>query len=146
VIGKEYVAESLLESLAPFDLAGQRILLPRAAVARDVIPAELVRRGARIDVVDAYRTTLPETASAQILDVFSGRHKPHAITFASSSAVRNFVNAAGGVSVLDGVQVFTIGPVTTETAKNLGLSVTAQALEYTGAGMLTAIVDHFAGG
>src|SRR5204863_2241371 len=60
----EYVAESLLEALAGDDLAGKRILLPRAAVARDLVPLELTRRGAKVDVVEAYRTEVPQDASA----------------------------------------------------------------------------------
>ena len=56
---KEYVAESLLEALAAEDLRGKRILLPRAAVARDLVPVELTRRGAIVDVVEAYRTVVP---------------------------------------------------------------------------------------
>ena len=56
VMAEEYVAESLVEALAAHDLRGQRILLPRAAVARDLVPAELARRGALVDVVEAYRT------------------------------------------------------------------------------------------
>src|ERR1039458_5798295 len=60
LMGKEYVAEGLLEAFAPYDLAGRRVLLPRAAVARDLVPAELARRGARVDVVEAYRTVVPD--------------------------------------------------------------------------------------
>src|SRR5208283_5679348 len=55
LMGKEYVAEGLLEAFAPHPLAGQRVLLPRAAVARDLVPAELARRGAHVDVVEVYR-------------------------------------------------------------------------------------------
>ena len=59
LMGKEYVAESLLEAFAAHDLSGKRVLLPRAAVARDLVPNELARRGARVDVVEAYRTVRP---------------------------------------------------------------------------------------
>ena len=91
---KEYVAESLLEALASDDLAGKRVLLPRAAVARDLVPVELTRRGAIVDVVEAYRTVIPEDAAARAREVLA--RKPTWITFTSSSTVRNFVAAAGG--------------------------------------------------
>src|SRR5580658_5300939 len=58
-VAKEYVAEGLLEALAPYDLTGSRILIARAAVARDLLPTELARRGAQVDVVEAYRTVTP---------------------------------------------------------------------------------------
>ena len=62
---EEYVAESLVEAFADEDLQGKRILLPRAAVARDLVPVELTRRGATVDVVEAYRTVIPEDAAAR---------------------------------------------------------------------------------
>jgi uroporphyrinogen III methyltransferase/synthase len=65
LMGKEYVAEGLLEAFAAHELAGKRVLLPRAAVARDLVPVELSRRGARVDVVEAYRTAIPEDAAAR---------------------------------------------------------------------------------
>ena len=75
------------------DLAGKRVLLPRAAVARDLVPVELTRRGAIVDVVEAYRTVIPEDAAARAREVLA--RKPHWITFTSSSTVKNFVAAAG---------------------------------------------------
>ena len=74
-IPKEYVAESLLEALASDDLAGKRVLLPRAAVARDLVPVELARRGAIVDVVEAYRTVLPESAAGRAQEILA--RKPH---------------------------------------------------------------------
>ncbi len=62
LMGKEYVAEGLLEAFTGHELAGKRVLLPRAAVARDLVPVELTRRGARVDVVEAYRTAIASTS------------------------------------------------------------------------------------
>ena len=93
-IPKEYVAESLLEALAGDDLAGKRVLLPRAAVARDLVPVELTRRGAIVDVVEAYRTVIPEDAAARAREVLA--RKPTWITFTSSSTVKNFVAVRAG--------------------------------------------------
>jgi uroporphyrinogen III methyltransferase/synthase len=138
LMGKEYVAEGLLEAFAPYDLSGARILLPRAAVARDLVPVELGKRGARVDVVEAYRTVTPEGAAEQVRAVLARR--PHCITFTSSSTVMNFV-AAAGAEALRGVKAVSIGPVTTETARRSGIEVTAQAREYTIEGLLAAVVE-----
>jgi uroporphyrinogen III methyltransferase/synthase len=127
----EYVAESLVEAFAGDSLAGKRILLPRAAVARDVVPRELAARGARVDVVEAYRTSLPEKA---ILPA-----KPDWITFTSSSTVKNFVEIAGK-AILDGVGIASIGPVTSETARSLGLTVHAEADPHTIPGLIEALL------
>ena len=140
LMGKEYVAESLLDAFAEHDLAGKRVLLPRAAVARDLVPQELTRRGAQVDVVEAYRTVAPDDLTQRISAAFA--HAPHAITFTSSSTVQNFV-AAAGRAALDGVRVATIGPVTSQTAQSLGLTVDAQAQPYTVDGLVNAILRLF---
>jgi len=137
LMGAEYVAEGLLAALAGHDLTAKRILLPRAAVARDLVPVELARRGAQVDVVEAYRTVMPDDAPARAAEVFA--HKPDWIAFTSSSTVQNFV-AAAGAAALNGVKVASIGPVTTETARALGISVTAQAAVYTIDGLVQAIL------
>ena len=77
LMGKEYVAESLLEAFAAHDLAGKRILLPRAAVARDLVPVELARRGAQVDVVEAYRTVAPEDLPPRRREIFAHRAGLH---------------------------------------------------------------------
>lgn len=137
---EEYVAESLVAAFASEELAGKRILLPRAAVARDLVPTELAARGARVDVVEAYRTVVPENAPALARKLFSGR-KPDWITFTSSSTVTNFV-AAAGAAALDGVRVASIGPVTTATAQQHGIPVSTQAAEFTIEGLVQAIVEN----
>ena len=149
LMGREYVAESLLEAFASQDLTGCRVLLPRAAVARDVVPVELARRGARVDVVEAYRTVVPAGAGERIREVFGGARKPDGIAFTSSSTVQNFVSAAGGAAVLDGVKIVSIGAVTTRTARELGLEVAAEARPFTvdgGAGALLALLGGYSEG
>jgi len=135
-IPKEYVAESLLEALASDDLAGKRILLPRAAVARDLVPVELTLRGAIVDVVEAYRTVIPEEAVAHVRDVLA--RKPHWITFTSSSTVRNFMKIVGG-EALSGVKIASIGPITSATARDLGLTVDVEANPHTVPGLVSAL-------
>ncbi len=139
MVPREYVAESLVADFASEDLSGRRILLPRAAVARDVVPDELRRRGAQVDVVEAYRTVIPEDAAARAIAIFGGRRKPDWITFTSSSTVINFVEAAGAAA-LEGVRVASIGPVTSATARRLGITVDAEAEEYTTSGLVAAML------
>jgi uroporphyrinogen III methyltransferase/synthase len=140
LMGKEYVAEGLLEAFSAHDLSGKRILLPRAAVARDLVPTTLAGRGARVDVVEAYRTVAPEHLAEQAREVLAGR--PDCITFTSSSTVRNLVEAAGAES-LRGIRVASIGPITTRTALELGIEVTAEAAVFTVEGLVDAVLDLY---
>ncbi|MEN6536541.1 MAG: uroporphyrinogen-III synthase, partial [Bryobacteraceae bacterium] len=137
---EEYVAESLVRAFEAHDLAGKRILLPRAAVARDLVPQELARRGAHVDVVEAYRTVVPEDAAAKAKEIFFEGSKPDWITFTSSSTVRNFLSAAGR-EALNGVRIASIGPVTTATLRQHGLVVSAEAARFTVDGLVEAIVN-----
>ena len=134
----EYVAESLVQSFASDDLSGQRILLPRAAVARDLVPVELTRRGAIVEVVEAYRTVVPENAATRVREVFA--HPPHWITFTSSSTVKNFL-AVAGREALDGVKIASIGPVTSQTLREHGLKADMEADPHTMDGLVRAIID-----
>ncbi len=140
LMGKEYVAESLLEAFAAHQLEGKRVLLPRAAVARDLVPAELVRRGARVDVVEAYRTLPPEHLAEQVREVLA--HSPDCLTFTSSSTLRNLVQAAGA-DALRGISVASIGPITTQTARELGVEVAAQAKVFTVEGLVAAVLGLY---
>jgi uroporphyrinogen III methyltransferase / synthase len=140
LMGREYVAEGLVAALAPYDLAGKRVLLPRAAEARDLVPSELARRGAVVDVVEAYRTVVPETAAAEAREIFGGARRPDCITFTSSSTVKNFV-AVAGVRSLEGVHAVSIGPITSGTAREAGIRVVAEAQPFTVDGLVNAIVQ-----
>jgi uroporphyrinogen III methyltransferase/synthase len=95
VMPEEYVAESLVAAFSAYDMAGKRVLLPRAAVARDVLPKELARRGAQVDVVEAYRTVVPEDAAERARELFV--HKPDWALFTSSSTVKNFVGSGAAI-------------------------------------------------
>ena len=138
VMPETYVAEALVAALDPYDLNRARVLLPRAAVARDVIPIELGRRGALVDVVEAYRTQAPEFAHQMSREVFS--KKADWVTFTSSSTVRNFL-AIAGRGVLEGVRIASIGPVTSDVLRKHGLEVTVEAEEFTIDGLVRAIVS-----
>ena len=136
----EYVAESLIQAFASVALSGRRILLPRAAVARDLIPAELRKLGAHVDVVEAYRNVVPEDAARQVSKVFTESDKPDWVTFTSSSTVGNLVQLAG-LEALEGISIASIGPVTSDTARSHGLTVRAEAKQFTLDGLVQAILD-----
>ncbi|MGH9559092.1 MAG: uroporphyrinogen-III synthase, partial [Bryobacteraceae bacterium] len=135
---KEYVAESLIEAFADEDLRGRRILLPRAVVARDLVPAELKRRGAGVDVVEAYRAVLPENAAQRAREILA--RKPHWITFTSSSTVTNFVEAAGR-EALHGIKIASIGPITSRTVRECGWNIDVEAAPHTTAGLVEALLN-----
>jgi len=147
VTPKEYVAESVVEALQG-RVKGKRVLLVRAKIARDVIPRELRKAGAQVDVVEAYETVTPKSSGKRLRAVIAGARKPHAITFTSSSTVRNFVSLLGLRSARstlkaaphDGVRTASIGPVTSATLRELGLPVDIEACEYTIPGLVAAIV------
>jgi uroporphyrinogen III methyltransferase/synthase len=128
----EYVAESLIRALGGtgFSLLGKKVLIPRAAVARDVIPVELRKLGAEVDVVEAYCNVLPTDCKLT--------PKADWITFTSSSTVKNYVEIAG-LESLQGVRVASIGPVTSATARSLGITVDAEAKPYTIDGLIAAV-------
>jgi uroporphyrinogen-III synthase len=142
VVPKEYVAESVVRSLKG-KVKGKRVLLVRAKVARDVIPYELRKAGAHVDVVEAYETVVPQTSRRRLQAALqSAKRRPNVVTFTSSSTVKNFVELLGWRKPkLDGIQMASIGPVTSTTLKELGLSVDIAAREFTIPGLVTAIVD-----
>jgi uroporphyrinogen III methyltransferase/synthase len=138
IVPQEFVAESVVAAFRGENLTGHRILLPRAEVARDVIPVELAKLGAQVDVVAAYRNVIPEKARDQARAIFGHTPKPHWITLTSSSTVNNLVSLAGK-EILDGVRLASIGPVTSATIREHGLKVDAEAREYTVEGLLEAL-------
>lgn len=143
VVPKEYVAESVVHSLRA-KVKGKRILLVRARVARDVIPAELRKAGAHVDVSEAYETVTPKNSRKRLLVALKGLSRPDVITFTSSSTARNFLDLIGPKiaysGLLDGVRLASIGPVTSATLRELKLPVSLEAKQYTMRGLVEAIV------
>jgi uroporphyrinogen-III synthase len=149
VVPRHYVAESVVESLRHL-VEGKRVLLSRARVARDVIPRELRKLGAEVDVVEAYETAIPQSSGVRIRELLKNEsQRPNMITFTSSSTVRNFVALVGQklcgrgrphhTDSFSGIQFASIGPVTSSTLRELGLSVDIEAREYTIPGLIKAI-------
>lgn len=142
-VPKEYRAEGIIEGLG--DVKGKRILIPRAEVAREILPEELTRMGATVDVVTAYKTVRPEGKTQEIRDLF-GQGKIDVVTFASSSTVTNFLEMfedGEGVRLLKGVKVASIGPITADTAKKHGIETAIMPKDYTIPALAEAIVDCY---
>jgi len=183
VVPDQYVAESVVESLRG-KVEGRRVLLARAKVARDVIPRELRRLGANVDVVETYETVVPSSSGKRLSALMADeKRRPHIVCFTSSSTVRNFARLLGmepprsGASgnkvlpnqprrgariqpralalgksgsqlvpkgrknILSGLRFASIGPITSNTLRELGLPVHIEAGEYTIPGLIRAIVN-----
>lgn len=143
IVPDEYVAEAVVEEMRN-QVKGERVLLVRAKVARDVIPNALRELGAKVHVMEAYETVVPESSRTTILEALNSDKKPAVITFTSSSTVKNFVELVGQETInsglLDSVKLASIGPVTSTTLKELGLRVDVEAKEYTIPGLVEAIL------
>jgi uroporphyrinogen-III synthase len=139
----EYVAEAVVDLLRE-KVAGKQVLLVRAAVARDVIPAELRKCGADLHVVEAYRTVIPADSIEQVRALFSeGRPLPDAVTFTSSSTVNNFFSllAAANIELPNGLRAVSIGPVTTRTLRQHHWEPTREATRYDIPGVVDACIQ-----
>ena len=140
---ESYVAESLVAALSG-QVAAQRILLARAAVARDVIPDALRAAGAEVDVVDAYRNAMPETAPAKLRGAMASG--VDAATFTSSSSVthlRAAAQAAGLGWPFAGVAAVSIGPITSVTLRDSGWAPAIEAERSDVPGLIAAMVQFF---
>jgi len=152
VVPEEYVAESVVKSLRK-QVPGKRLLLVRAKVARDVIPRELGKAGAQVDVVEAYETVIPKSSRARLRTALnSNNRRLDVITFTSSSTVKNFVALLPPLwrgrsrpqiprpPQLAGITLASIGPVTSATLRDLKLGADVEAKQYTIPGLIQAIV------
>src|SRR6266403_3153150 len=147
MVPEEYVAESVVKGLRD-KVNGKRVVLIRAKVARDVIPEELRSAGAQVDVVEAYKTVVPEKSRSRLQALMkNGGRLPHIVTFTSSSTARNFAELLGNFKAgsfspgwRKDVQFASIGPVTSATLRELHMPVAIEAREITMGGLLRAIV------
>jgi uroporphyrinogen-III synthase len=141
LVPEKYVAESLVEILAG-RVAQRRILLARSEIARDVVPHALRDAGALVDVVDAYRNIVPESAPKLLRDaVFRGLD---AATFTSSSSVTHLAQAASAARLafpFAGVPAISVGPVTTATLRELGWEPAAEADPHDVPGLIAAVAN-----
>ncbi len=139
-VPESYVAESLLRGLSG-QMAGKRILLARASVARDLIPDALRKAGAKVDVADAYRNILPEEAPDALREAL--RSQLHAATFTSSSSVTHLAEAAQRARIkfpLFTVPAISIGPITSQTLREFGWEPAIEADPHDIPGLVEATV------
>ncbi len=143
VVPEMYVAESLVSALST-QVYGKRVLLARAASARDVIPNALREWGATVDVVDAYQNALPDAAPDQLRHALA--QFIDAATFTSSSSVTHLAEAANHAGIawpFAGVPAISIGPITSETLCEFGWPPAAEATPHDIPGLIAAVVAHF---
>jgi uroporphyrinogen III methyltransferase / synthase len=143
MVPAEYVAEAVADAMLAAGVDGAHVWLPRAAMARDVLPDRLRDAGAEVDVLPLYRTILPADAAAT-LHAALDQHPVDAVTFTSSSTVHHFLRALDGRPFPPGAIAACIGPITARTAEEAGLPVGVVAAEYTTTGLAAALAAHFA--
>jgi uroporphyrinogen III methyltransferase/synthase len=142
VVPEEYVAEAVADALTGRAvIAGCRVLLPRAAGARQVLPERLRSAGAEVDEVIAYESRPDPDGIAKLRDGLQ-RGVFDMITFTAASTVNHFIEVAGADP--GGARVAAIGPITAAAARTAGMAVDVVAREYTEEGLLQAIVDYYA--
>jgi uroporphyrinogen III methyltransferase / synthase len=135
IVPERFVGEELVDALAKLDLEGKPVLVARAAEARELLPDALRKRGAKVDVVTLYET-VPEQPDPE--EVERAREADF-ITFTSSSTVRNYLDAAGN-GVPKGARVVSIGPVTSQAAREAGLEVDIEADRHDIDGLVEALL------
>lgn len=139
VVPDDFVAEAVLEAMISIGVNGQRILLPRAEVARSTLPDGLRAAGATVELVPVYQTRLPETVNEQAMNAVR-LGKVDIVTFTSPSTVLNLLTLLDG-RFPAGVRVACIGPVTEQAARDAGLRVDIVAREYSIPGLIQALVE-----
>jgi uroporphyrinogen III methyltransferase/synthase len=146
VVPAEFQAEGVIAALAHVGIRGSHVLIPRAEVAREILPEQLRELGAAVDVIPVYRTIVPTVDVASLTKQLHNGQVA-ALTFTSSSTVRNFVELFGGRDVVrplvTRVVIACIGPITARTAKEYGLTVTVMPAENTVPALTEANVRHF---
>jgi uroporphyrinogen III methyltransferase / synthase len=141
IVPEQFVAEELVEELNKLELDGKPVLVARAAEARDVLPDALRKRGAEVDVVALYETVAEEPDP----EALERARDADFITFTSSSTVRNFMQASPN-GIPEGARIVSIGPITSEAAREAGLTVAVEAERHDIAGLVDALLAATAAG
>jgi len=135
IVPERFVAEALVEALEGVEVDGERVLIARAAEARDVLPDALRERGAGVDVVAVYET-VRETPDPAVIEAAQAADY---VTFTSSSTVRNLTEALGDRFPVN-ARIVSIGPVTSEAAREAGLEVAVEAERHDIDGLIAALL------
>ena len=145
IVPQTYRAESVVEAFEKVKLKGKKILLPRAREARPILPKELTKMGAAVNEIPAYETLKAVENTDDLLQKLKDNHID-LITFTSSSTVKNFkalLPAKNFTKLIQGVTIASIGPITSDTAKELGFDVHITAESYTIPGLIEAILQYY---
>jgi uroporphyrinogen III methyltransferase/synthase len=146
LIPAEFQAEGLIDAMKAAGVASQRVLIPRAAVAREILPKQLRALGAHVQVVTAYRTIRPSVDVDRFKELLR-KHELHVVTFTSSSTVENFCALFENLEEMKKLTaqavVACIGPITAKTATEHGLPVAILAAQNTVPALAEAIVQYY---
>lgn len=146
LVPPRYVAESLAAELTPY-AAHAHMLLIRAAEARDTLPESLRAAGAAVTIAEAYRNQIPADAAPALQSIFASKNDcPDAITFTSASTARNFfaLLEAARLTLPEKIVLTSIGPITSQTMRDLGHPPHIEATEHTIPALVHALVARFA--
>ena len=141
LVPKEYKAEGLAEALGKKGIRGKRFLLARASAARDALPKKIKEMGGETVIAPIYDARAP-AGSAQKIKELLNKGKVEIAVFTSSSTVRNFMDMAHGADTSK-IRIASIGPVTSQTARELGLEVHIQPAEYTIPALVNSIIEFY---
>ena len=144
-VPKEYRAEGIIKGIGKGGIKGKRILIPRAEVAREILPEELKKKGAKVTIAVAYRSIKPKGNTEKIINLLRDK-KIAMVTFTSSSTVKNFVEMfekEDYKALLNGVKIASIGPITAKTASELGIKTDIMPKAYTIPALTEAIVKCY---
>ena len=146
IVPGEFRAEAVIKTLGARRIRGKKFLLPRAKVAREILPDEIRRLGGKIDVRTVYRTVAPRRGTDDYKLEFK-RGRIDVVTFTSSSTVTNFVKIFGLKNLpvlLKRTKVACIGPITADTARGFGIDVDIMPKNYTVPALAREMEDYFA--
>lgn len=142
-IPTEFVAEAVVREF-PEDPSGKKVLVARAKDARETLPEKLSELGADVTVAAVYETVVADS-DANIVREMIASGEVNAVTFTSSSTVKNFVGLLDRTKVPDDVAIACIGPITADTAREMGLEPDIIAEEYTIDGLVSALKEFMEG-
>lgn len=144
MVPDEFRAEGIIEGFRETEIKGRRILIARAKEAREVLPLELERMGAEVNVVAAYETRKPDSKEIEEVREMLKRGRIDVITFTSSSTVRNLLSMLGrDTKTLEGPVLACIGPITAEPLKEIGIEPHIICRKYTIEELVREIVAYF---
>jgi uroporphyrinogen III methyltransferase/synthase len=139
---EEYRAEAIIDAIGPTRIAGARILIPRAEVAREILPELLLRHGAReVLIAPSYRTVIPSASDPARVRELAAAGLIDLVTFTSSRTATNFCAMVGDAA--RGLPAAVIGPITAGTASQCGFDVKVAPPHYTVDALADALLAHF---